>query len=147
MIERQEYFRRIANRIAGASSLCFVVVICLFAECAVLAVRSATANLSEATSAANYSEQISRNYDFKFGANPCLRWANGVKPVLLPGAHFNGGRCLGRNKVRSCSHEIALAVTELAAAVIRHWAIFTMPRTLRIPIGGKRIQTSAAPEA
>jgi tetratricopeptide (TPR) repeat protein len=72
-----------------------VVVTCLFAAIGILAARSATADLSEATSAVSYSDEISRSYDFKFGRNPFAPSnATSVTGTFIPGEMFvNSKRC------------------------------------------------------
>jgi hypothetical protein len=47
-----------------------VAFTCLSITLVLLAGRSATADLSEPTVGARYAEEISKNYDFKFGSNP-----------------------------------------------------------------------------
>ncbi|MEP6636374.1 MAG: tetratricopeptide repeat protein [Acidobacteriota bacterium] len=47
-----------------------VVIACLIAAVAFLAGRAVTADLSETPQSVSYAEEISRNYDFKFGPNP-----------------------------------------------------------------------------
>jgi tetratricopeptide (TPR) repeat protein len=89
MIKSHEYLRRIENRIAGISSRRFLVIICLFAAGAFLAVRSVTADLNEVPSALSYSEEISKNYDFKFGSNPFAPSnATSVTGTFIPGEEF-----------------------------------------------------------
>lgn len=72
-----------------------VLVTCLFAAVAVLTARNAMADLGETKSAASYSEEISKNYDFKFGPNPFAPSnATSATGTFIPGDKFiSSTRC------------------------------------------------------
>lgn len=77
------------NSIMRITSRRVVIVMCLFAVVAILTARSATADLSETKSAASYSEEISRSYDFKFGPNPFAPGnATSTTGTFIPGDKF-----------------------------------------------------------
>lgn len=86
MSEKSDYLRMV-NKLQ--SSRLVVIVICLFAAVAFLAVRGATADLTDATASAIYSEEISKNYDFKFGPNPFAPGnATSATGTFIPGDKF-----------------------------------------------------------
>ncbi len=72
-----------------------VITTCLVAAVCVIATRHATADLSEATSSSTYTEEISRNYDFKFGPNPFAPSnASSATGTFIPGEKFvDSKRC------------------------------------------------------
>ena len=72
-----------------------VIVTCLFAAVAVLTARNAMADLGETKSGASYSEEISKNYDFKFGPNPFAPSnATSATGTFIPGDKFiSSTRC------------------------------------------------------
>lgn len=75
-----------------------LVAICLFVLAGYFAARNATADLSKstnATEAAIYSEEITKNYDFKFGSNPFAPSnATSSNGTFIPGEKFiSSARC------------------------------------------------------
>ena len=96
MIERQEYLQRIANWIAGISSRRLVVIVCLLA--AFLAVRGVNADLNEVAGALSYTEEISKNYDFKFGANPFAP----SNATTTTGTFIEGEKFVSSTRCASC---------------------------------------------
>ncbi len=70
-------------------SLRGVIVLSLFATAAFLVVRVAIAEGGEPTATLNYTEEISRNYDFKFGPNPFAPGnATSATGTFIPGEKF-----------------------------------------------------------
>lgn len=66
-----------------------VLVSCLFISAVLLIARHATADLNEGTGDPAYSEEISRTYDFKFGANPFAPSnATSTTGTFIPGEKF-----------------------------------------------------------
>ncbi|MDX6612236.1 MAG: hypothetical protein QOD75_1422 [Blastocatellia bacterium] len=87
MNERYGHLLRMVNKLQIWR--CLVVVGGLFAAVAFLAARGATADLSEPTASINYSEEISKNYDFKFGPNPFAPGnATSATGTFIPGDKF-----------------------------------------------------------
>jgi tetratricopeptide (TPR) repeat protein len=87
MTEKYDQLLRMVSNLQSPRRV--VIVICLFAAAAFLAARGVTADLSEATDAVSYSEEISKNYDFKFGPNPFAPSnATSVTGTFIPGEEF-----------------------------------------------------------
>ena len=87
MTEKYDQLLRMVSNLQSPRRV--VIVICLFAAAAFLAARGVTADLSEATGAVSYSEEISKNYDFKFGPNPFAPSnATSVTGTFIPGEQF-----------------------------------------------------------
>lgn len=87
MTEKYDQLLRMVSNLQNPRRV--VIVICLFAAAAFLAARGVTADLSEATGAVSYGEEISKNYDFKFGPNPFAPSnATSVTGTFIPGEKF-----------------------------------------------------------
>jgi len=66
-----------------------VALSCLFAVLAVLAAHASLADGTETPSSANYSSEITKNYDFKFGPNPFAPGnATSTTGTFIPGEKF-----------------------------------------------------------
>jgi len=89
MILKQRHLLGIVRGIKRIRARHFVIVTCLFAAGAFLALRGTTADSNEATSGVSYSEEISKSYDFKFGPNPFLPGnATTTTGTFIPGDMF-----------------------------------------------------------
>ena len=95
MFQKKESFPNTGRSIKRRLAMRVLVAICLFALAGYVAARNATPDLREPTEATIYSEEITKNYDFKFGPNPFAPSnATSSTGTFIPGEKFiSSARC------------------------------------------------------
>src|SRR2546423_10318641 len=87
----------LVNSVTGTISRHIVIATCLFAAVDIIIASSAKADLGDTTSASSYAEQISLNYDFKFGPNPFAPGnATTTTGTFIPGDMFVSSKRCGQ---------------------------------------------------